>query len=245
MPTRKTYGRRRPGYGRKVKSSTSRGYRYAAGSRGRTRARTSTGVSRTNGTPFGTSFSTKLTYTQRQNFAPAAAFGTQTFRTNSLFDPDLTGAGKQPLGFDELAALYDSYRVTGAKVTFEYINSAAVATYIGLTGHSLAAAVNYSTVDELMANPGTATKLAMSSTVAVRPTRISRYVSTAKLFGVDGRMVKFDDLFRALVTDNPTREAKCSFNAISADQTTAVTGVLTTKIVYNATFIDRKQIALS
>jgi hypothetical protein len=33
------------------------------------------------------------------------------FRTNSLFDPDLTFSGHQPLGFDQMATLYNKYRV--------------------------------------------------------------------------------------------------------------------------------------
>lgn len=33
------------------------------------------------------------------------------FRLNSLFDPNLTGVGHQPQGFDQMAALYASYRV--------------------------------------------------------------------------------------------------------------------------------------
>lgn len=43
------------------------------------------------------------------------------FRANSLFDPNYSGVGHQPRGFDEHAALYDHYTVIGSKikVTFE------------------------------------------------------------------------------------------------------------------------------
>lgn len=33
------------------------------------------------------------------------------FRMNSLYDPDFTGTGHQPVGFDQLAAIYKIYRV--------------------------------------------------------------------------------------------------------------------------------------
>ena len=43
------------------------------------------------------------------------------FRANGLYDPNLTGTGHQPRGFDEHAALYDHYTCIGSKmkVTFE------------------------------------------------------------------------------------------------------------------------------
>lgn len=37
--------------------------------------------------------------------------GNYIFSINSLFDPDLSGGGHQPYGFDQLAALYNRYRV--------------------------------------------------------------------------------------------------------------------------------------
>lgn len=44
----------------------------------------------------------------------------QVFNLNSLFDPNRTGTGHQPYGFDQLAAIYNRYRVweTRWKVTF-------------------------------------------------------------------------------------------------------------------------------
>jgi hypothetical protein len=43
------------------------------------------------------------------------------FRANSCFDPDYTGVGHQPRGFDEQSAIYDHYTVIGSKIkaTFE------------------------------------------------------------------------------------------------------------------------------
>jgi len=52
-----------------------------------------------------------------------------TYRLNSLYDPDETGAGNQPVGFDQLMALYKYYRVTKAKVTVFLTNSGTSAYY--------------------------------------------------------------------------------------------------------------------
>lgn len=51
----------------------------------------------------------------------SATFGTsQSICLNSLFDPDQTGVGHQPYGYDQLCALagpYNRYKVNAAKVT--------------------------------------------------------------------------------------------------------------------------------
>lgn len=45
------------------------------------------------------------------------------FRLNSLFDPDLTGVGTQPVGFDQYAALYEKYRVYEASYKVSFTSS--------------------------------------------------------------------------------------------------------------------------
>lgn len=43
---------------------------------------------------------------------------TYTFAANGLYDPDITGTGHQPMGFDQMAAFYNHYEVIGAKIKF-------------------------------------------------------------------------------------------------------------------------------
>lgn len=47
------------------------------------------------------------------------------WRLNSVFDPDLTGGTHQPYGFDQMAGLYNQYRVSSAKVQITAIPGAA------------------------------------------------------------------------------------------------------------------------
>jgi len=46
----------------------------------------------------------------------AATTAHQAFRANSIFDPDLTGTGHQPLGRDQLAAMYSEYEVLSSRL---------------------------------------------------------------------------------------------------------------------------------
>ena len=65
---------------------------------------------------------TKLVYTDTVLLSStgSVAFTTHTFRANSVFDPDWTGAGHQPTRFDQLAALYQRYEVLKSKIRVQF-----------------------------------------------------------------------------------------------------------------------------
>lgn len=50
---------------------------------------------------------------------------TTVYSANGLFDPDISGVGHQPIGFDQMTALYDHYTVLGAKIRADFRNNAA------------------------------------------------------------------------------------------------------------------------
>lgn len=53
--------------------------------------------------------------------APSAGTaGTYAFRANSIYDPDLSGAGHQPMGRDVWASLYNHYLVLSARITVTF-----------------------------------------------------------------------------------------------------------------------------
>lgn len=54
-----------------------------------------------------------------------------SFRANSAFDPDYTGIGHQPLGFDQMMALYARYEVISTKCTATFFNDQEEALIVG------------------------------------------------------------------------------------------------------------------
>lgn len=57
-------------------------------------------------------------YSQYVNLdAGMGAVTKQVFRANSMYDPDLTGTGHQPMGRDEMSALYGHYCVDSARIS--------------------------------------------------------------------------------------------------------------------------------
>jgi len=54
--------------------------------------------------------------------ASAGASAIHVFSANSIFDPDVTGVGHQPMYRDQYAALYENYVVLGSKINVEFVN---------------------------------------------------------------------------------------------------------------------------
>jgi hypothetical protein len=57
------------------------------------------------------------------NFTAAGPQTQYVLRGNSLYDPDLTGAGGQPAYYGELKALYSQYAVLGSQTTWKILNT--------------------------------------------------------------------------------------------------------------------------
>lgn len=73
----------------------------------------------------GKGFPKKLTMTHKYYENISAGFSSTTgainsylFSCNSLFDPNITGTGHQPMFFDQMSAIYDHYVVIGSKCKF-------------------------------------------------------------------------------------------------------------------------------
>lgn len=77
-----------------------------------------------------------LVYSESFPLTTAALIGPPvyaTFRLNGLFDPRNAAGGHQPMGFDQLMAMYTKYVVLGAKITVTFTASEA-AYYTGDCG---------------------------------------------------------------------------------------------------------------
>jgi len=65
-----------------------------------------------------------LRYVQNVSInAAAGAPGYNSFRANGLHDPDSSGVGHQPMGYDNWYNIYNNYVVVGAKCTATFVGS--------------------------------------------------------------------------------------------------------------------------
>lgn len=69
-------------------------------------------------TPLPTTFRCTMIYgtTFALNVATGGIPAVRVFSANGLYDPDITGAGNQPRGFDQISPLYDHHTVIGSKI---------------------------------------------------------------------------------------------------------------------------------
>lgn len=77
----------------------------------------------------GNKVNTTLKYVHYGQLNPGAAgaAATYVFSANGLYDPDITGVGHQPRGFDQLIALYDHFHVTRSRIKVSFMASQAQA----------------------------------------------------------------------------------------------------------------------
>lgn len=82
---------------------------------------------------FPQSMSTMLRYVEKINMGSIGATGNviqNQFIANGAYDPNYTGTGHQPRGFDQFMAGYETYTVTGSKISVNFV-------YDAYTGPSL------------------------------------------------------------------------------------------------------------
>lgn len=83
---------------------------------------------------FPQSMKTTLRYTERIEFTPASTSVQQfRFMGNGVYDPNVTGTGHQPRGFDQFMEVYQKFTVVASQCTVQYM-------YEGYDGPSLKAA---------------------------------------------------------------------------------------------------------
>lgn len=154
----------------------------------------------------------KLRYVQEISLDPgvSGSVASYVFRGNSLFDPDYTGTGHQPMLFDQYSAVYSTYQVLGAKITMSHIPNTANNTnnYFGICkGTSPNAISTFSDTASLLESKlvGSNYKMTGLTTQAMAgngyPITVTKNLSCKRHFGVNN--VRDNSALQALTSGNP------------------------------------------
>lgn len=153
-----------------------------------------------------------LRYTQSITMTTGTSGSTsasqQAFRILSLFDPDLSGVGHQPYGFDQLAALYLYYQVkkVRAEFVFDTIGAssdivAILAVYSSASGSS--ATVQNIATENAIERPGCSTVM-LSASGNSRNSKISMDIHPHVIEGLTLQQYMNNPNYKSTVSASPT-----------------------------------------
>jgi hypothetical protein len=73
--------------------------------------------------PIPNKFATKLRYSESVNIDPSLGGvpGVHVFNASSCYDPNTTGIGHQPRGFDQWMAMFDHFTVVGSRYLYNML----------------------------------------------------------------------------------------------------------------------------
>jgi hypothetical protein len=117
----------------------------------------------------------------------ANLYAAQIFRMNGMYDPDATGAGHQPRGFDQLVTAtgpYTKFCVTRCEITAVFKNGTADNAIVGiLAGNYAVATDDVDTVTEALERSNIVWKEVMPSGQTGQNCRVSATYDVAQFMG--------------------------------------------------------------
>jgi len=186
-------------------------------------------------------FRTKLVYSENYQITNAAAWNDRVWNINSVFDPDQTGVGHQPRYYDQLAALYNRYRVLSCTIDLSVRQRTTHGISVLVIPNNSVTALTPSTVPAELRRSGVCKITSANQPPVVYRTKFEPWAIT----GVSKMQYMTDDRFQAAVGANPT-EAICAHQYIEAiDGSTAVDYEFIAQLVYEVEFFDAIDPSLS
>lgn len=192
--------------------------------------------------PFKPYYDCKLQYAQTFDGTTNAVntWGTdQIFRLNSLYDPDETGVGHQPYGFDQLALLYRRYKVSAVLVEIIARDPLDEGCYIGMqvippsgTGNLVG-----KTLDEIKERPMCAVRGIPNT--GSQKVYLKQWIPIQTVSGLSPIQFKANsEDFTASVSGSPNSIPRLQLATLN-NKSTASNFTLTVKLTFYAMFYDR------
>ncbi len=172
----------------------------------------------------------------------SVAGNSHTFRANGCFDPDVTGIGLQPRGFDQYATLYDRYVVTSSKIVLHGYSPDNPQPYLfSVRAHSAGVSAD-STSGDVIELPGNSFSLASSFTDKHK--RIVTSVNIAKFLNRSGGIQDDSDLVAGFTVD-PTEQVRFTVTGIPEGDVAGGDVRVLGWIDYNVMLLEPKKVGAS
>lgn len=171
----------------------------------------------------------------------------QQFRLNSVFDPDLTNVGHQPNHFDQWAAMYNKYCVTGCSFQITLYDGSednmlfvfAVSPPNDATGISSALPMTlYERQNAEVHGP-------LKNGTSGQNWQIAQSVNFPRVTGLTSRQMLQEDNYQALISANPTNQIILRTACASGVGSDTKTLKMQIKLKYTVKFWERTVVAAS
>lgn len=188
-------------------------------------------------------FNCKLPYHTYSSYTHAAnSAGGYVFTANGLYDPDITSAGHQPMGFDTMMQFYEHYTVTKCKMTVSWYNTDG--TYPCVVGLLVAPDATIETnISKLNENGMYKKHWLTSSAGSDQKCSITLLADISKINGK--KDVKSEDDFRGDSASNPPEQTYFHLFVYNTIAATVVSVYFETLIEYDAVFTEPRKMVQS
>lgn len=179
----------------------------------------------------------KLKYAEEVRIYDAASPSmVYSWRGNSLFDPNYTGTGHQPMYFDQYSLVYEKYRVTGCQITVSSMNYATQTALMVLqSGTDAYIGTDLPTLLEQSRSH----KSRLLPVSGRFPSTIKAYCSTRKACGLTSAQSNDQD-FSAATTASPAQLWYHNVLFKSQDGATPVNVWAVFQLTFHVQFFDRR-----
>ncbi len=181
----------------------------------------------------------KLKYNGVVVMTNIAGYGSYRFAVNSLFDPDITSAGHQPMAYDQWANFYDHYEVMGSKIRVEVLAPSSVNSPTGFAMYPSKDSTSLTSFVAAREQPYSKSRWITGSNN--KKTVCSNYITPRKLEGRTTSSVNFT----AAVSSNPASLRYWHLVLETLDGSTIATTYCDVLITYYCKFFGRINLGTS
>jgi len=166
------------------------------------------------------------------------------FKANSLFDPNDTGVGHQPLGFDQIMPFFDKYCVIHANIRVTFVNTDTAATQGMIVGVKVAdSSVGVSNIADEIERGTMKYRLLTARDDSKNMCTITHQVAPAKFLGISRPLS--EDRLKGTISSSPLEGVY--FIIVAQPNASVDAGAVRclVQIDYTAIFTEPKEIATS
>ncbi len=196
-------------------------------------------------------FRSRLKYTETISYSSSTGGivgSTNTFRLNGLYDPNTTGVGHQPYGFDQITPFYSSYTVKSVSGSFLCTGSDDSSNFVAWMFQPAASTTTLAglVLDQVSEYDETNFVMVPQSTSGVPCTQVKLpQVDLPKLEGLSWQAYYGNGNYRGLINTNPSLGSQLVIGVGNAAGSTGKTVKVTLELFFEAVWEGRKSLPQS